>query len=617
MKRLIRKSYTIILTFLLTTMASCEKFLESTPKSFLSPDNFYNTEAKLMDALAGVYDILGSQALYRYRNLVWFNNEADEGYFRNTSTSATFSMNYPSNDPQIKDYWTETYSAINRANYLISNVDKNLEISESYRKMIRGEALFLRAFYYFSLVQNFGDVPLILEPTLTAENVEIPRTPSKEIYDQIISDMELSEGMVLDIKELGTSGRVSKSAVRGVLARVCLHMAGKPVEDKTKYEKAIYWAEKVINDGNAGHHLNPSYSQIFINYAQDKYDLGESIWEVVFYGNNVGVFKEAGLVGFYNGVLSNNVLTGKSSGQLRTTYKMWNLYAEEDLRRDWAIANFSYLDAGPSGAKKPITFTSAQTYYDRYCGKFRREYELTSVKAEQNTPINYPLLRFSDVLLMYAEAVNEFSRLENGSAGAPPQSAIDALLKVRDRGYGKNLNISNGIVRNVRVVNGGSGFTTAPTITIVGGGGTGAQAIATLENNKIIGIEIIDQGSGYTSNPTVSYSGGGGSGATFQVTITNVQNSNSGFTASQIDDKDKFLQIIIDERARELCFEGLRRHDLIRWGKFLDNMHEVGAHFTSAAYSQRFKNVSQKHLLWPIPPSEFSVNRKLTQNLYW
>src|SRR5699024_4914982 len=92
----------------------------------------------------------------------------------------------------------------------------------------------------------------------------------------------------------------------GILARVCLYMAGEPVKDVSKYEEARMWAKKVIDDVEANHSLNPSFSQVFINLAQDKYDVNESIWEVEFKGNGSDAFSEEGQVGYVNGPRSTN-----------------------------------------------------------------------------------------------------------------------------------------------------------------------------------------------------------------------------------------------------------------------------------------------------------------------
>src|SRR5690606_170083 len=201
-------------------------------------------------------------------------------------------------------------------------------------------------YYYFMLVQTFGGVPLILEPVATVESVDIPRATAREVYEQIIADMEIAEGLVKNIRELGFGGRVSKSAVRGILARVCLHMAGQPVNDASKYEDARKWAKKVIDDGESNHALIPEFSQVFINYAQDLYDINESIWEVEFRGNDTDAYSETGGVGYLNGTRTTNQEIGESWGGIRVTYKLFNSYNDADLRKYWTITNFNYTTSG-------------------------------------------------------------------------------------------------------------------------------------------------------------------------------------------------------------------------------------------------------------------------------
>ena len=92
--------------------------------------------------------------------------------------------------------------------------------------------------------------------------------------------MTEAESLVQSIDEIGHGGRVSKSAVRGILGRVYLTMAGYPLNDRSKLEEARKVLKTVIEGKEYRHSLNPDYNQVFINYAQDKYDIGESIWEV-------------------------------------------------------------------------------------------------------------------------------------------------------------------------------------------------------------------------------------------------------------------------------------------------------------------------------------------------
>src|SRR5690606_26166267 len=114
------------------------------------------------------------------------------------------------------------------------------------RAVIKGETLFLRAYYYFLLVSYWGDVPLLLEPTSSVAQTDNPRTPSKEVYEQIIQDMTEAEALVKRVQDVSNAGQINKSAVRGILARVCLYMAGAPLKDTSKYELAAYWAKKIM-----------------------------------------------------------------------------------------------------------------------------------------------------------------------------------------------------------------------------------------------------------------------------------------------------------------------------------------------------------------------------------
>lgn len=407
------------------SMSSCKKILDVKPTDSLNDQAYFQTEAHLESAIAGVYDIL---QFYGGTQLATFFYDADEGFARGASAGTRANDLTPS-DANVSLTWTTFYTGINRANVLLQNVDNNNGISPSFRDRIRGEALFLRSYYYFMLVQHFGGVPLIIVPVSSVNETDVPRATAKEIYEQIITDLKTAEGLVPTITALGFGGRISKSAVRGILARVCLHMAGNPVKDVSKYKEARDWAKMVMDD--PAHSLNPTFSEIFINYAQDKYDIKESIWEVEFWGNRTDAYTETGWVGYVNGPSSTNTATGLGFGGVQVTANYYFKFNAADLRRDWNIANFTYNPTGPVGAKTPITTTTRASIYNRYTAKFRREHEIMA-RNGANTPQNYPMLRYSDILLMFAEAENE---VNNG----PTPAAYTAINLVRKRAFGKLL----------------------------------------------------------------------------------------------------------------------------------------------------------------------------------
>ena len=251
---------------------------------------------------------------------------------------------------------------------------------------------------------------------------------SKDVYAQILKDMTDAETKCYPATKFGYSSRVSQTTVEGILARVCLTMAGYPLQDHSKYADALKWATKVQQSGI--HSLNPSYSQIFINEAQDIYDIKEAMWEADFNGNDITTTLETGRLGNTMGITCSNIDTGYSYGFINATKKLYNLYGVGDLRRDWAIAPYGY-GGNPFGRVNKGTLI-----YDRNCGKWRRSYELLTPKSKNNTGQNFPILRYADVLLMLAEADNKVN-------DGPSLNAYNAINQVRRRAYGFDVNTPN------------------------------------------------------------------------------------------------------------------------------------------------------------------------------
>jgi len=613
-----KSKYYIPVLLLLISLGSCKDYLEPKPTDFLNPQNYYETEAQLQFARASVYHNLGAGGLHgTYANylLAW---HGDEAYMnRSTLTSGPWNYFYSSADSYNNNVWTNLWNGINRANVVLANIDKNPSIRQSYRDAIRGEVLFLRGYYYFILVQYYGGVPIKLVPTTDIINVDIPRTTIAETYAQILDDMEAAEPLVPHIDSLGFGGAVSKSAVRGYLAKVNLTMAGSPLNDKTRYAEASRWAKMVMDDTNAAHSLNPSYPQVFMNLAGDKYDIKESIWEVEFWGNRSDQYVETGNTGWINGPASGaaNVNTGRADSYMSITSKLYNIFEPGDLRKWFSIAHFGYAASGPNGTKTVTALPANEAAKNLMRpAKWRREYETLIPKHNTTTPENVPLLRYADILLMYAEAENE---INNG----PTPAAIDAVNLVRQRAW------SSGI-KSISVTNGGTGYTSAPAVTFSGGGGTGgASAIATVAGGIVTAITLtrdldgikFDQEGDYTSAPDVVISGGGGTDATATAEIWLKTDGN--LTAEQTASKDNFLAFIQDERMREFNFELSRKADLLRWGIFLqvnqDMGNMLGQQSPGLFFVKYYTNVSTRDLFSPIPTSETSTNLKMEQNPGW
>ena len=513
-------------------LSSCS-FLETEP-DFVTPDEYYNTELEMQQALNGIYNRLidtngrmYSRALFSYFAL------SDEFFYLEQ-----FSVNnirvqvYDAASLDIGRFWEVLYEGVNRANLLIANLE-NKELDTANKKAYLGEAYFMRGYYYFILTTFFGEVPLKLQPTTDANDAYLAKSPLQDIYDQIVKDMKAAEDLVLDIDVLGSNERISKTGVQAVLARVYLKMAGYPLNDPENpdedaleyYEEALLLCNEVISSGK--HSLNTDYQQIFINHVEEINDLQECIWEVGMYGNKIGSEDLAGSVGVENGILCRDQTIGYSGAPMRATKKLYDAFAAEDLRRDWSIATYRFV-TDDEGVTTKQEYTSSQIY-NRSPGKWRREYE-TGTKAQYYTGINFPLMRYSDVLLMKAEAINE-------SLGGPNSEAYTAINQVRRRAYGVDINTPN---------------------------------------------TLCDLPEGLS--------------------------------------REEFRDSVKTERFREFCFEGQRKLDLIRWGEYVDVMHETAADIQATAPSS-FKyaanaglNTTDRNVLFPIPNTELTVNKLMTQN---
>lgn len=533
---------------------SCEDFLNTVPIDKVAAVNYFTDEEGLTQGLAAVYDPLSTTALYK--NYLWLHLEGstDEGYYARSSapTIATYSHN--ASDPVVAQLWAALYDGVNRANDLIVNINLPT-MDEDKRQVILGEALFLRGYYYFMLVSRFGDVPMKLTPTTSPVGVQLPRTPSAEVYAQVLKDMTEAEGMVNTSTSMGYASRVSKTVVQGILSRVCLQMAGYPLMDTDKYKDALAWSKKVVASGehalnvsfdpdpaldsfnpSYGSTANNAYRQIFINHARDIYDVKESMWEAEFKGNLTDGKREEGNVGQNNGIQYGVIedIIGYSYAFQKGTARLYNKYGEGDLRRDWVLTTYTYK--GDPAEKIAIANTPANAS-TRDNGKWRREYETLVPKSKFGTPINFPILRYADVLLMEAEAENYV----NG----PTALAYNAVNQVRRRGYGLPIDTPS---------------------------------------------EVADLPAGLS--------------------------------------KAEFQLAIEDERMRELCFEAVRKMDLIRWNKFASTMAEVGAEMATAPtptgnqygalaglnVAAAGPDGNNKFLLLPIPSDEIGSNKLITNN---
>jgi hypothetical protein len=673
-----KRNIFIIASLILVSFTACKKVLDTKPDAFLQPADYYKG-ANLPNALAAIYNPLSFYNMFTSGIFVCNDETFYGGPGRTVAVNNASAFGYDYTNGNVSTLWSNCYRGIERANELLANVDPNSTNADE--RAAYGEALFLRGFYHFMLVSNFGDVPLQLTPTTSPEGLDVKRTASETVYNQVVADMKAAESRVFDITKLGHASRVSKSAVQGILARVYLKMAGYPLNGgaagaTAMYENARSYCQKVMNSGL--HSLNPSYSQVFINHAANTFELKESIWELDVSGNTSSVPRIDGQFGIQNGILyqpTGELLAtaGYSWGFAYVNKALYDKYDIYDARRDWNVANFTY---GVDNAKNTLTSVpisnTAVFSYNRNNAKWRRIYETFYPKDRFTSSVSFGILRYSDVLLMFAEADLQ---LNGGTCTADGIAAVNA---VRRRGYGltettaplkslvvttpgsgynatvvnnynnasvADINTDNWLgcastitgdkVTDVKLTSGGLGFTAATAGTIYLG--TPWTANTALAVNK----QVINNGNLYTvttagtttTTPPTQTSGASSAattGAVFTYAGTAATAKGTLLTTADVNLGVVTLQTIQDERARELCYEALRQHDLIRWGIFHPTMVAVYNQMNSwATYATNTKanaivgynNVMisdpKKFLLLPIPASEISINGNMKQNPGW
>ncbi len=632
--------FTIAAAALALPFQSCKKLLETEPTDFISPDEFFSSKENLKASLTGVYSILKNNALYgdNYQHLI--TATTDELVYATSGNVPKIPWyNATSADAQVASAWATLYTGIDRANVVLSHLNTPAKITEEEKRHIEGEAKFLRAYYYFMLTQWYGNVPLRIKPTQSPEETNMPFTASKAIYDWVIDEMTAAEGLLHDQKATAFdyTERVTQTAVQAVLARVCLYAAGAPVNDNSRYADAAKWAREVINSGL--HQLNPDYTQVFRLQCKDQYDATykESIWEVGF-NVNAAMPEQSSPGQVRVGIPTTSDIAGKNDGRLFVYPRLYRTYesfafttatnaasdASPDQRRDWCVAPFKYSggDAATPPAQNAVAYN---LYYTRYPGKWRRSEENEPRVATQS-PTNYPIVRYADVLLMLAEAENELN-------GFPTPEAIGLVNQVRARAYGE-LNGSK-IITGIEVTNQGAGYTSAPAVTITGEGGTGATALAVISAGRVTGIRVTNPGKGYPANTTVTIAGSGG--ATARVIL----NGDGALSAAQTAGKEAFLKAIQDERLMELNGEFLRKQDLKRWGILQSTIRQMGieviagssdlkpdgtpvvpaaktpfapSNVTLTHYTNPANNISDKDYTLAIPQKEMLYNNQAQQN---
>ncbi|HTE23625.1 RagB/SusD family nutrient uptake outer membrane protein [Flavitalea sp.] len=396
------KKINILMVTSLFLMMSCKKdFIELTPESTVSVDILYKTDKDFQDAIVGAYSILTRQG----PNIWNFGDLAGDDTEQQFLTSITqvgidnFSINI--NDNLLISSWRNYYSMISRCNLLLEKIETADAAVVTNKNKYIGEARFLRALAYFDLVRIFGDVPAVVTPLTTAEAYKVPREKVDKIYDDIIEKDLLDAETKLPARNTGADlGRATSGAAKSLLGKVYLTRKNFP-KAETKLQEVT----------TMGYNLLADFNELF-NYQKDEHH-SEYIFDIEYEeGINLGSAFTNNFAPAYANVLNFYGITGQGASQGSPSEELFTLFAANDKRKDITVAK-GYTDN--NGVYIPTPTFDVRTFTKKY---FTKTVRMNDSKA------NWKVIRYADVLLMYAEALNENNKTP---------LALDNLNKVHVR----------------------------------------------------------------------------------------------------------------------------------------------------------------------------------------
>jgi starch-binding outer membrane protein, SusD/RagB family len=396
--------FILLLTLMVAT--GCDDFLERYPLDTVNTENFYKTRDDAVAAINAAYQPLQRPKLHNMRmwttDIIAGNSEvganpveANDGI--ETKDQARFITT--TDNRGVLDLYQGPAPGILYANIVLQKVP-SIDMDETLKNRILGEAKFLRAYYYFILVRFFGDVPLILTPQTPGDDLRPARTPTSEVYTQIIKDLEEAIAQLPRREEYADSdrGRASKGAAVGMLAKVYLTLGN--------WEKVVALCEQVRE---LGYMLNADYAS---NFNPDTENSIESLFEVQFVSPVNNFWDDENQSSWTTNFMGprDSPLTTVGWGWNQPTQEFVDSYEVGDLRKDVTI----FYEGGPQFDGKD--YKSSMAYVTGYnVRKFVLPASYVPT-GSSGSPLNWPVLRYADVLLMKSEALNELGRTTDAEA---------------------------------------------------------------------------------------------------------------------------------------------------------------------------------------------------------
>ncbi|RXK83152.1 RagB/SusD family nutrient uptake outer membrane protein [Filimonas effusa] len=390
-------------------LQACSK-LEETPESFLVSEQFYQNQSQAEAALTAIYRKLYESGQSLYNSLFQIGVEmATDDYeagprARNAHVRAISGLTHDASNDRMEQLWKQSYDGINASNIAIDRIAliDATKIESSVRTRLINEAKFLRALHYFNLVRWFGPVPLVLHETTSLDpaSLYVEKATEEQVYQQIIADLTDAEALPQKAGYAAADlGRATSGAAKSLLAKVYL--------TKKDWKNAVLKSKDVIDNG--GYSLFENFADVFAVATKNG---KEHIFSAQFKGN-------AGYQG--NSLASRSApadvpgINGDYADALHVAGKLYESFTANDTRR--SITFVTEIVSPVDGKLYKLSTPQFNKYYDE-----------SVVGNQSQSSKNLPIIRYAEVLLIYAEALNEQN-------GGPNDDAYRAIDEVRQRAH--------------------------------------------------------------------------------------------------------------------------------------------------------------------------------------
>ncbi|MES2240027.1 MAG: RagB/SusD family nutrient uptake outer membrane protein [Bacteroidota bacterium] len=472
MKKILYYSFTIIALVLY----SCnDDFLDTTSPSKLSSQTVFQSSSMAKAAIMGIYGKMTDTYIYGQKLSVNWQGVSDietntgfstTGY--NSTSSDSGAGNFYDDPYNQTTKWQSLFEFAELASTAVDGIRNSpiLESKASTMKPLLGEALTLRAMAYFELVKYWGDVPFKSEASKSdLSNVYMGKTDRDIIYAGLVKDLQEAQGYLPWLKadaEYSTVERITKGYAKGLLAKVALYAGGWSLRDgnlfpdanlehntsigeengyyvgrvknwRDYYEIAAQQTAEILGSSSHPHSLDPSYEHIWKTVCGlQQNSSNENLFEVAFgLGNNGDI---GSLMGYE---VSGNTKYGTNGfGGSYVSSQAYYFYSfdPEDLRRDVTLSWTSYSSENKETMKNDplsVSFAKWRIYWmsPSYLALHK------TANSRVATGVNWILMRYSDIYLMFAEAQSQLTNPDavNSTAGMSPRQALE---KVRERAFG-------------------------------------------------------------------------------------------------------------------------------------------------------------------------------------